>query len=85
MYHPQRGITARAGEGQEDAMSIIRLIHITIDPSETETAARIWKTGCATLMISQIVGSSPSWERMNELAAKRLRALKDPQPPPDSP
>jgi hypothetical protein len=25
-------------------MSIIRLIHIKIDPSETETAARIWKT-----------------------------------------
>jgi heme-degrading monooxygenase HmoA len=34
-------------------MSIIRLIHIRIDPSETETAARIWKTECATLMISQ--------------------------------
>jgi heme-degrading monooxygenase HmoA len=38
---------------QEDAMSIIRLIHIKIDPSETETAERIWKTECATLMISQ--------------------------------
>ncbi len=25
-------------------MSIIRLIHIKIDPSETETAERIWKT-----------------------------------------
>src|SRR6202047_1158484 len=37
----------------EDAMSIIRLIHIKIDPSETETAERIWKTQCATLMISQ--------------------------------
>ena len=34
-------------------MSIIRLIHIKIDPSETETAERIWKTECATLMISQ--------------------------------
>ena len=34
-------------------MSIIRLIHIKIDPSETETAERIWKTACATLMISQ--------------------------------
>jgi hypothetical protein len=34
-------------------MSIIRLIHIKIDPSETETAERIWKTQCATLMISQ--------------------------------
>ena len=34
-------------------MSIIRLIHIKIDPSETETAERIWKTECATLMISE--------------------------------
>ena len=34
-------------------MSIIRLIHIKIDPSETKTAERIWKTECATLMISQ--------------------------------
>ena len=32
-------------------MSIIRLIHIKIDPSETEE--RIWKTKCASLMISQ--------------------------------
>ena len=31
-------------------MSIIRLIHIKIDPSETETAERLWKS---TLMISQ--------------------------------
>jgi hypothetical protein len=28
-------------------MSIIRLIHIKIDPSETETAERLWKTECA--------------------------------------
>jgi heme-degrading monooxygenase HmoA len=34
-------------------MSIIRLIHIKVDPSETETAERIWKTECATLMIAQ--------------------------------
>ena len=34
-------------------MSIIRLIHIKIDSSETETAERIWKTECATLMIAQ--------------------------------
>jgi heme-degrading monooxygenase HmoA len=34
-------------------MSIIRLIHIKIDPSQTEAAERIWKTECATLMISQ--------------------------------
>jgi hypothetical protein len=42
-----------APRSQEDTMSIIRLIHIKIDPSETETAERIWKTECATLMISQ--------------------------------
>ena len=34
-------------------MSIIRLIHIKIDPAETETAERIWKTQCAALMIAQ--------------------------------
>jgi hypothetical protein len=32
---------------------IIRLIHIKIDPSETETAERIWRTQCGTLMTSQ--------------------------------
>ena len=34
-------------------MSIIRLIHITINASATEDAERLWKTECATLMISQ--------------------------------
>ena len=34
-------------------MSIIRLIHIKIDPSEIEHAVRIWKTECASLMIQQ--------------------------------
>ena len=34
-------------------MSIIRLIHIKIDPSETETAERIWRTHCSTLVSSQ--------------------------------
>jgi len=52
------------------------------DTSPGETPASL---AAATVMISHIVGSSPSWERMNELAAKRLRALKDPQRPPDSP
>jgi len=37
----------------EDAMSIIRLIHITIDPSEIETALQVWKKECAPLMIQQ--------------------------------
>ena len=34
-------------------MLIIRLIHIKVDPSETENAVRIWKTQCASLMIQQ--------------------------------
>ena len=34
-------------------MSIIRLIHIKIDPSETEKAMQVWKTECAPLMIQQ--------------------------------
>jgi heme-degrading monooxygenase HmoA len=34
-------------------MSIIRLIHIRIDPSENEMAERVWKTECAPLMIQQ--------------------------------
>src|SRR5258708_40089993 len=38
---------------QETSMSIVRLIHITLDPSETEAAMRVWKTECAPLMIRQ--------------------------------
>lgn len=34
-------------------MSVIRLIHIRIDPSETENAISVWKTECAPLMIQQ--------------------------------
>ncbi len=34
-------------------MSIIRLIHIKLDPSEIENAMRVWKTECAPLMIQQ--------------------------------
>jgi quinol monooxygenase YgiN len=34
-------------------MSIIRLIHIRIAPSENERAEHIWKTECAPLMIQQ--------------------------------
>jgi heme-degrading monooxygenase HmoA len=34
-------------------MSIIRLIHVSIDPSEVENALRVWKTDCAPLMIKQ--------------------------------
>jgi heme-degrading monooxygenase HmoA len=34
-------------------MSIIRLIHIKLDPSETGQAERAWKTECAPLMIKQ--------------------------------
>ena len=34
-------------------MTIIRLIHVTIDPSEMERALQVWKTECAPLMIRQ--------------------------------
>jgi len=34
-------------------MSIIRLIHIRLDPSETENAVGVWKTECAPIMIQQ--------------------------------
>ena len=34
-------------------MSIIRLIHIKIDPSETDKALQVWKSECAPLMIQQ--------------------------------
>ena len=34
-------------------MSIIRLIHIRIDPSEMEKALQVWKRECAPLMIQQ--------------------------------
>jgi heme-degrading monooxygenase HmoA len=34
-------------------MSIIRLIHIRIDPAARQEAERVWKTECAPLMIQQ--------------------------------
>jgi heme-degrading monooxygenase HmoA len=34
-------------------MSIIRLIHIRVDPSAVDEAERIWKADCAPLMIKQ--------------------------------
>ena len=34
-------------------MSIIRLIHISIDPAATTKAMQVWKTECAPLMIQQ--------------------------------
>ena len=34
-------------------MSIVRLIHITIDPSEIAKALEVWKKECAPLMIQQ--------------------------------
>ena len=34
-------------------MAIMRLIYITIDPSETDRAMQIWKKECAPLMIQQ--------------------------------
>jgi heme-degrading monooxygenase HmoA len=38
---------------REIAMSIVRLIHIKLDPAEMDNAVRIWKTECAPLMIQQ--------------------------------
>jgi heme-degrading monooxygenase HmoA len=38
---------------EEVVMSIIRLIHIRIDPSEMKKALEIWKQECAPLMIQQ--------------------------------
>lgn len=34
-------------------MSIVRLIHIKIDPVDTEKAMQVWKKECAPLMIQQ--------------------------------
>jgi heme-degrading monooxygenase HmoA len=47
---PIRVVVSHRGESQ---MSVVRLIHITLDPSETEKAMRVWKTECAPLMIQQ--------------------------------
>jgi len=56
-------------------MSIIRLIHIKIDPSETETAERIWKTKCASLMISQKGCISEKLLRANAKVKTNIRGL----------
>ena len=34
-------------------MPIMRLIHVTVDPSQIAEAERIWKEDCAPLMIRQ--------------------------------
>ena len=34
-------------------MSIIRLIHIKLDPAAMDTALQVWSTECAPLMIQQ--------------------------------
>ena len=34
-------------------MSLVRLIHIKIDPFEIEAALKVWKMECAPLMIKQ--------------------------------
>jgi heme-degrading monooxygenase HmoA len=44
---------ALSRQPQEAAMSIVRLIHIKIDPTEMDRALRVWKTECAPLMIQQ--------------------------------
>jgi DNA-binding transcriptional MerR regulator len=52
---------------------------------DTSPSERPASVAAVALMASHIVGSSPAWERMNELAQERLRALKDPPRPRDSP
>src|SRR5262245_3851556 len=49
----QMAAGALSRQHQETAMSIVRLIHIKIDPSEMDNALRVWKTECAPLMIRQ--------------------------------
>ena len=34
-------------------MSIVRLIHVTVDPTEIARAEHVWKFECAPLMIQQ--------------------------------
>lgn len=34
-------------------MSVIRLIHVKVDPNQADEAERIWKEDCAPLMIKQ--------------------------------
>ncbi|TMJ41698.1 MAG: antibiotic biosynthesis monooxygenase [Alphaproteobacteria bacterium] len=46
-------LPAHSGRIRRTPMSIIRLIHIRIDPSEGENAVRVWKAECAPLMIQQ--------------------------------
>ena len=55
--------------------------HSRPDTSPGETPASV---AAVALMASQIVGSSPSWERMNELSQKRLEVLRDPDGRPET-
>ncbi len=34
-------------------MSIVRLIHVNVDPNQADEAERIWKEDCGPLMIQQ--------------------------------
>ena len=34
-------------------MTVVRLIHVNVDPSQAAEAERIWKEDCAPLMIQQ--------------------------------
>ena len=51
--HLWRQVEPLYRNNEESTMSIIRLIHVTIDPSETEKALDVWKKECAPLMIQQ--------------------------------
>lgn len=47
-------------------MSVVRLIHIRIDPGDSDEAERIWKTECAPLMIQQKGCTSEKLLRCND-------------------
>jgi hypothetical protein len=70
-------------------MSIILLIHIKIDPSETEKAIHVWKTECSPLMIQQkgcvsekllrcreAMNSSPIWNGIPKLISSSIETAK---------
>ena len=66
-------------------MSIVRLIHITLDPSEAENAVRVWKTECAPLMIQQKGCISEKLLRCrdaHEFGLCRIEPNLWPRPPP---
>ncbi len=73
-YH-QRGLLAEpardsSGYRRYDGPAVVDLIRI-------KTLAEAGNLAAVALMASHIVGSSPAWERLNELSEKRPGALHD--------